>query len=956
MTNSVYDPETENKAIQGSLPPSAEGLSQMTGLGADEQAAIEARAREGAAQDAEKNTGEGDGGLFKGAADSSTPGIKGPGLFRGKADAKTKKRRTLLGIMSLSGIGIVGALVVTFTLGPGQLLQLSQILQNANDAGENTTSIRTGALIRWAKTGNFGETRVGMVGSKSVARLLPKLDSIGITFDRTSLDHVKAAQIDLSKLQKQYPELKGMSEAQQTKFLTEKFPTIKASDIEHVNGQRVTINTERFNVQATRALIKDSSRLLSDGKILNRIGYRSFAKFTNNPGMFHTMQRKVAEKGKEITIKLDNKALEKAQTEAEKALTQSTENSPEAVKAAESMKGRIGGLDAKSAAGSALLVTAVICEAKGGAHDAMILNRDKIVTKTAVHSVEKSSAGSQVMGMSDVSNASIAQQSVGVSSVFGGGALQSLAGEPVTGPILPEEYKQAYSKDSSAAVVNQKLELGGFSDIVCSPVGQAAQGVAALTLLVGSFGTSTLTKGAAAGVAAKIFGTAGALALFRHEFTNLLADKPLVPDIFKGELGGNFYAYGAKAAANITSMPGGVELTSAQTAELEQPQIELRQKEFQNRPLFARLFDRNDYRSALARSTRGVSPDAAQNLQTVATSFTRIGSMIPHAFSSMFSKVHAAGPYDWGFPSYGVPPELLKDARLSNPYSNADAVAAILDSSGGADYISKAETCFGSTISKDGDGLWGVTADRMVDPHDDDYIAANCADMTDFNWARILMFVFDTRTAEAFDCFQGGAETSDQSCQDIGASTNTATSNAAQPSISGSLAEGSSQDLAKQLLPYISDGSIFCGAPAGGSGPTNCNDIQKTASGEDIGGNCQVKALTPHLLALFLGLVKDDGWKIGISATCSDHHPEGDGPYAGHSYGSTADFSVENGAAGASAASNEKFVKDVAALLSASGGSFGQVGSCHPIYDSQKNSKFITFDDLCNHQHVRAAP
>jgi hypothetical protein len=186
---------------------------------------------------------------------------------------------------------------------------------------------------------------------------------------------------------------------------------------------------------------------------------------------------------------------------------------------------------------------------------------------------------------------------------------------------------------------------------------------------------------------------------------------------------------------------------------------------------------------------------------------------------------------------------------------------------------------------------------------------------------------------------------------------NGSTSNGSAP---GQLPSGNSEDLAKQLLPFIAQGKLFCGPAAGGNGTADCSDIQNTAKSQPLGGNCAVDKLTPHLLGLILALVRDDKWKLGISATCSDHHPEGDGPYAGHSYGSTADFSVQekdgNRASGAAAAANEKFVNDVAALLSQTGGSFGQVGICHPIYDSQKNSKFTTFNDTCSHQHVRAAP
>jgi|GEM_PF-1097078 len=202
---------------------------------------------------------------------------------------------------------------------------------------------------------------------------------------------------------------------------------------------------------------------------------------------------------------------------------------------------------------------------------------------------------------------------------------------------------------------------------------------------------------------------------------------------------------------------------------------------------------------------------------------------------------------------------------------------------------------------------------------------------------------------------QGYKNTMDQLKQEQTVSSTTTVAATTPPTSTGTLPTGSAQSLAQQLLPLISSGKITCGSAAGGSGPSDCLDIQNTAKGIPIGGNCAVGALTPHLLGLILGLVQTDGWTLGISAICSNHHSEGDGPYAGHSYGSAADFSIQNGNSGAAAASDQKFVNDAAALLSTTGGSFGQI-QCHSTYAVLSNSKFTTFNDTCNHQHIRAAP
>lgn len=212
-------------------------------------------------------------------------------------------------------------------------------------------------------------------------------------------------------------------------------------------------------------------------------------------------------------------------------------------------------------------------------------------------------------------------------------------------------------------------------------------------------------------------------------------------------------------------------------------------------------------------------------------------------------------------------------------------------------------------------------------------------------WADL---VFRWRVAQAYN------NTLDQLSQEQTVSNTTPVS-ATTTSSSGSLPSGTSQALAQQLLPLISSGKIKCGSAAGGNGPADCLDIQNTAKGVPIGGNCGVDALTPHLLGLILGLVQTDGWTLGLSAICSNHHSEGCDAYSGHTCGQSADFSIQNGNSGAAAASDEKFVNDAAALLSSTGGSFGQI-ECHPPYAVLAGSKFTTFDDSCTHQHIRAAP
>jgi hypothetical protein len=443
----------------------------------------------------------------------------------------------------------------------------------------------------------------------------------------------------------------------------------------------------------------------------------------------------------------------------------------------------------------------------------------------------------------------------------------------------------------------------------------------------------------------------------------------LAANAFSGPVGGDLLAYGARAAANTTAIAsGGVALGNQASTILAAQQQQQDEQQFHSLSLAQRLFNPYDYRSPTGKLIQTTSGSPLHNLARIGNVFTNFGGLFGHSLSALTPRAAAAStPYSWGFPQYGLPDSLLNDPNLDNPYTNAEQVVQLLQGSNGKHYIDKAFNCFGVDINNSNDKVWDVIPDHEINTADDKY-PSDC-NSSDESWKRIQMFVFDTTTMKAAACYQGD----DQSCTDLAGnspesnpSSGTSSSSGGDQG-SGALPTGSSQDLAKQLLPFIQSGKLFCGSRAGGTGTADCSDIQNTATGKSLkGSNCQVDSLTPHLLGLILGLVRDDGWTLGISAICSDHHAEGDGPFGGHSYGSTADFSVQNGAGGLAAATDEEFVNDVAKLLSSTGGSFGQVATsgkvdtsnreCHIAYPSQNNSKFTLFPDSCNHQHIRAAP
>ena len=464
-------------------------------------------------------------------------------------------------------------------------------------------------------------------------------------------------------------------------------------------------------------------------------------------------------------------------------------------------------------------------------------------------------------------------------------------------------------------------------------------GIVGKTLgFVGNLFGSALT--AIPGVGSLVQNASDFVSKIAQPFFTMLTDK-IVPKMFASNMSGGSRFEGMAAGAAVggkdsCDQNGCQKVPKAAYMQTVNEQLAQAQKEFDSRPMFARMFSTDTPYSLVSRVAMATPLDTQGAAQTgFASLLASPLSAIAHGFGSILSghkafaatSADAADPFQIGtndFPSGKIPADARAywDAHCSDNASQAYQ--------NDADY---------------NDPNLSYNKNTSVNPN---------TGMPEHNVSNPCLLIKNA-VGDVGATSDSGLLTSDEQ-QTLNGGKSSGSADSGSTENSGSLPSGSAQDLAKQLQPFIQQGKIKCGTAAGGTGPADCLDIQNTAKGEAIGGNCKSKGLTPHLLGLILGLVKDKGWTLGISAICSNHHPEGDGPYAGHSYGSTADFSIENGASGAAAASNEKFVNDVADLLSASGGSFGQVGKCHAIYASQKNSKFTTFDDACNHQHVRAAP
>ena len=858
---------------------------------------------------------------------------------------KGKGGRNILIGSGFAGFGIGGLIAFMSVIsGPLQPIHLAQILGKNNDSSSSASTSRLGKLFRYArvaKAGDIGEVRVGSLGSKVFGNTISDLSKVGIEFQRNAqTGYPKSMTIDISK----NPEFKGMSQQEAKIAIAKKFG-VSESIITNPTGKTFQVDTDN-SIKATRALSKSALTFLEDGKIISGIRFRVLADFFNTPSLFHPLKKVSASlENKFYGTKAARQASEKARAaELEKA------NAVKAEEARANIKDKMSGW--KKFTGSALLLTAAMCMVRSVAGDVVTVNRVSIVVPSVLEAASAQAVGAQVE-FGDVPSANqlgavIENQTDSAGkTVFDAKAIKATEGTTLSGADLSQDYRQAFSGDTTAANINDGLGGGAVGGVVCSPIGQVTQGLLGIALLISGFfdaGASWGVKAASATV--QVVAGAGAMMFIEQQATNLLASKALVPEIFSGPLGGNLLAYGAREAANTDiRAAGGIALSSLEAATLEKQQNLADQQEFQSKSYFARMFDTNDYRSAVSRLADSMSPSFTQNISTFIGKLADIGSLIPSVFSTLTPKVSAAGTsYDWGFPKYGIPANILNDANTEDPYDNADKVAAILDSTAGQGYIDKAGTCFGVNISKD-TGQWDVTPTSPINPNDEAYVSADCSNVSDSNWKRTIMFIFDTRTMKATACFQGDDSSCDYSGfgggSASGASTGTPTS----------LPTGSAQDLAKQLLPYLSSGKISCNGQA-----SNCPDIQKTATAQSIkGGACFVDALDPQVLGILLTLAQK-GHTFVLSALCTDHSSN---PTSKHHYGKAADFNIidsvfigPNDVAWTSPkiAAASKLDQDIVSVAPASVVSFGQ-SQCHPPFPFFQ--EYTVFSDACHHQHIQ---
>jgi len=726
------------------------------------------------------------------ASATGVAGLTAKGVKNVFFGSKRRKQATIGG-----GVGatIVGGAITLFGIfaGPAQLIQLSHVLQSNFSNSQNVTSNRANKLFRYATASDPYESRVGLLGRQFLGPAIQNLKDIGVEFDLNPASGLNKVTIDTKLLGEKYADLGELSPDDRAQWLDNALPSA-AGRFEYQGDGVYTVDNSSSSLSLDSLLANDSLSLLGDGKIITGINGRVLSDYLNVSSLFHPLSR-AAEAGlkKATTLAQKKKAVEGEEQTADGGV----EDNPAAVSAANDAKEDDDSFNDPIEKG--LLVSATACFMRNVSSSINTLNKYRIALPAVVEAMRFISIGEQIESGQDISASQVNDTESSLGNVFQGEALQAtegLSGSSYRGTNdLPDDYKQAFTGSGLASTIKSWANgaLGGSvpASAICSTPGQYAQ------ILVGlGISASDIFDGGASSAivftvnqSESFIQSALVMRLLHQVILNKTTDGKLAKTAFSGPLGGNLLAYGARYAADLGGAAQGLipesNSDAKTTAYVEEQQ---NQKQFDSESVFARVFNINDGRTILGHLADSFTPSVSQGLASVVDDFSNIGSVLFSNLGSIFThKTSAVTAYNWGFPEVGIPNSMLNNPQLANPYSNADDVADILNSSSSecvnsdgstntsCPIITKANTCFGDDIEKDPSDptgkVWDVVKDQVVDMTSDAYQNADCGNTSDMTWQRVVMFVVDTRTMQGIACFEGD----DQSCQEIGEEAGTAT-------------------------------------------------------------------------------------------------------------------------------------------------------------------------------------
>lgn len=693
--------------------------------------------------------------------------------IRGRLNKRSVTGIAVAGVLSVTGIGFF-----SFASGPLTIIHLGELLNLPGRTQNQTNNIRMGAMYRYIRTGDFGETRLGSLESKMNKKIINDFKKEGIILkhdDNGRLTKVTVEPRENSKL-------KGLNAEERKAKFAETYG-VTPDKVRTLGNGTLEIDSVGTKYSFKKSLVNGSFGLASKGTASTAIHNRIFLKYSGEYSLFHPM-RKLEEKARERDLaRITNRAeKKKARKEAARANNEKlTKLSPAAQAKVDSIKSKVGSNGFKLAAGGGIAVTGAICTIREIAGEIPDLQFVAAVMPAMAGSYAARGYASQAKSGDDLAIQQ-AGDFVGTltneagETVFQAASLNALAGKN-EGIDMDPDIKNSFSDENKAASLKSALDSIPGVNIACSPGGIIAQTILGGVILVstGGTGTAILKIGSSAASGVLVSRVIGYL-------EKAVVGPSLAPKVLGGgALGGNLLAHGAMASAGMSAMNfGGVAFSSAVSEDIRTERIAEYNDEFKQESLATRIFDVQDRRSLASSVIDNGSINTKEPLSNLASilSFKSLSS----GFTSLFGGEASAAErsYDWSMPEYGFSKKILDDPKYQDPYDNADKVATFIK---GSDYIEKASVCFATNITKEDTG-WNAVTDpdpaKMVNPATSAYHDKNCGDESDENWIRVRLFILDTKNMTGFACLEGDSSDPEilKACEDLGVGTATAPTDA----------------------------------------------------------------------------------------------------------------------------------------------------------------------------------
>lgn len=777
----VQDKEKDDVDVKQSISP--DFLRESTGIGKDEEQAMEQEAYSGAAEDIGTRLQDGE---VSGSTPTATEADSQESARLGSADSDddegwykgdgTKRRvKFLTRRRAVAGGGAVAIITGVFAMfsilqGPFQVIHFSQLLQLFHFSNnEDFSDSRTGKMFIYLATLDDPSRRnLGVVGNRFANRYKGLMNDAGISmsFEDTSRNGKRVRRVQSFTVDSNKPAGKRVI----TDLKKQNVP------LENLPDGRIKVNVRgQGGTAISRNVLRGGVDGIGLNKISGSIAYRIMARRARVD--FHPLKNRVYEARQE-TRDAYNRRIQDEDSSRDKTgvdepdgrvggvqedtdgdgktdndTTSDAADGQAEVDAAKNADGPDGLRNLRTryaslikGGGLAGAGVGVVCAARGLGDQAEAIEHANIILPLIRIGTRIVSTGTQVMAGQGLNLDELGAVTATFNSdEFGSWAsaksIQAEMGKEPIGPDIPEEAKpsQVGEKptlfrilDNSAlgAACGVNDTIGGLP--IIKQVGQVSD--AAINGVLSTFGWS--------------------MERLMENLASLFAAEQ-ISDSAAGVLLGGYANYGARLAANDHAISmGGRQLSDTETAQLDAESRIRHQNIIDSKSLFARVFDIYDAESVVASVAREVPTSPSSALASLVSAPARL-------LSPLIRPASAQSEYDYGFDEFGFSLDEQNDERLEDPMENADLIEPILER-----LNRKYEGCFNTVVSPANGSISSgeaVRYDQIAEDNDCSDPGARFPDGTT-ELLRYRMYLADMMTIHSLACYEGDGS----SCQQLG--------------------------------------------------------------------------------------------------------------------------------------------------------------------------------------------